>query len=277
LLRTGVTARAIGHIGTSRPGHVELGLALTTEQLDRMIQKAEASNGDAVLQIGAEIFEQLVARQLPNITFRDLLPDLLEDISDETNSDLSTISRAIRGWSSEVKQKATSISTRTGDNGVESFRLQELITWLDARHTALVGTKVYCGSWSSDDSTLPGRDECSALVAARPGMTQFLNAIASIRRRQLDSEDINNDTQLLDALNQSQMAMNLALQNWHSHGQDSANWWLYQEREPRLFSMALFLLLARLSQSNSSAALPTLSASITFTNANNDRERIVLT
>lgn len=277
LLRTGVTARAIGHIGTSRPGHVELGLALTTEQLDRMIHKAEASDGDAVLQIGAEIFEQLVARQLPNITFRDLLPDLLKDISDETNSDLSTISRAIQGWSSEVKQKATSVSTRTGDNGVESFRLQELITWLDARHTALVGTKSYCGSWSSDDSTLPGRDECSALVEARPGMVQFLHAIASIRRRQLDSEEINNDTQLLDALNQSQMAMNLALKNWHSHGQDSANWWLYQEREPRLFSMALFLLLARLSQSNSSAALPTLSASITFTNANNDRERIPLT
>jgi hypothetical protein len=108
-------------------------------------------------------------------------------------------------------------------------------------------------------------------------MVQFLHAIASIRRRQLDSEDINNDTQLLDALNESQMAMNLALKNWHSHGQDSANWWLYQEREPRLLSMALFLLLARLSQSNSSAALPTLSASMTFTNANNDRERIPLT
>jgi hypothetical protein len=277
LLRTGVTARAVGYIGTSRAGHVELGLALTTEQLDRMILKAEANDGDEVLRIGAEIFEQLVTRQPPNITFRDLLPGLLDALSNETHSELGTVSQAIQGWSVELKQKAMNLSALSAGNGVESLRLEELITWLDARHTALVGTKSYCGSWSNDDTTLPGRVECSALVEARPGMVQFLKAIAGIRRQKLAIEDIENDTQLLDALNQRQMAMNLALKNWHSHGQDTANWWLYQEREPRLFSMALFLLLARLSQNNSSTALPTLSASITFTQSNNARERIPLT
>ena len=277
LLRTGVTARAIGHIGTSRSGHIELGLALTTEQLDLMIKKAEEHDGVEVLRIGAEIFDQLVARQPPNNTFRDLLPGLLDTLSDETDSELNTISKAIQGWSSKIRDRAINISAMSTDNGVESFRLTELITWLDARHTALVGTKSYCGSWMNDDTTLPGHDECSTLVEARPGMVQFLTAIASIRHWKLEAEDIDNDTQLLDALNQSQMAMNIALKNWHSHGLDTANWWLYQEREPRLFSMALFLLLARLSRKKSSDAQPMLSASITFTNSNNGRERIPLT
>ena len=277
LLRTGVTANALSHIGSSRPGHVELGLALTTDQLDRMILKAEESKGEEVLRIGAEIFEALVLRQPPNITFRDLLPVFLKELSQETGSDLRTVSKAIQGWSREIMQDATRVSTRTDDDRLTSIRLEELITWLDARHTALVGKESYCGSWNSDDGALPGREECLAMVEARPGMVQFLTAIASIRRRELDVEDLDNETQLLDALNESQMAMNIALRNWHSHGQDVAKWWLYQDREPRLFSMALFLLLARLSQRNRSSTLPMLSAAITFTNPNKDRIRIPLT
>lgn len=276
LLPVGITAKAIGHVGSVRPGHIELGLALTTGQLDRMIEKVEVSGGNEVLRIGGEVFEKLVLSQPPNKTFVDLLPELLDRLSHGIGSDLNSIGKAIRGWSKEVMQEALRITTRTGDDRLRGIHLEDLVTWLDARHTALAGKESHLGSWSFDDTAIAVLDE-PTLIEARPGMVQFLSAIASIRRRELAVEDLNNDTQLLDALNRYQMVMNVALRNWHSHGQDVAQWWLYQAREPRLYSMALFLLLARLSQGYDSPMLPTLSAAICFTNPNSDRIRIPLT
>ena len=273
MLPAGSTSRAANKLpGDGIQGNIELSLPFNGNQLDILFSQSE----ETVLREGARVYAELVQSYPVGVPLRNDLPIFLDMIKGDWGLQNIDIGTAIVLMHGKNLSAANSAIERAEES--RKSTLTSVYDWLDYRHASLIGRPPERRDVGGEGSN-PG--EYLIEIPGQPGLHDALLAMKEIRSTTLDfsypelsaSERRNIENQLINDIYSKQEFIEKGLSRWHYFGLD-ADWWLLNKQEPRLFTMALFTLLARLSAAKpSTIELSPLVGALTLSSATGTSKR----